>query len=82
MAAPIITADRPTPPQPCTASHSPGCSFARSTKARNDVVTRQPMPAASTKSIASGSGTRLKSARGTAMRSAKAPQPENPTTNW
>ncbi len=33
-AAAIITADSPTPPHPCTATHSPGCRRPTCTTAR------------------------------------------------
>ena len=65
MAVAICTAESPTPPQPCTATHSPGITFAWSTIAWNEVMKRQPMLAASTKPIDSGSSTRLTSAYGT-----------------
>ena len=34
----IWTADRPTPPQPCTATHCPPCTWPWSTTAWNDVM--------------------------------------------
>lgn len=45
-AAAIITADRPTPPQPCTATHSPAATLPCCTTARNAVAKRQPSAAA------------------------------------
>ena len=38
----------PTPPQPCTATHSPARTSATSVTARNAVATRQPSAAART----------------------------------
>ena len=38
----IITADRPTPPQPCTATHSPSDTLPWSTIARNEVANAKP----------------------------------------
>ena len=35
-----MIADRPTPPQPCTATHSPPFTFAWSQTARNEVANR------------------------------------------
>ena len=45
-AAPIITADSPTPPQPCTASHCPACRSACAVSAWNAVLNRHPKDAA------------------------------------
>ncbi len=45
-AAATITADRPTPPQPWTATHSPGVTRPWTVTARNDVAKRQPSAAA------------------------------------
>ena len=76
-AAPIITADSPTPPQPCTASQSPATRPCAVT-ARNAVANRQPRQAAVTKSTSAGSATRLASAACTATSSANEPGPVNP----
>ena len=46
----IITADSPTPPQPCTASQSPARTRPCAVTARNAVANRQPRHAAVTKS--------------------------------
>ncbi len=62
-AAAIITADRPTPPQPNTATHSPGRDPPCTVSARKAVAKRQPSEAAATKSSSAGRATRLKSAR-------------------
>lgn len=62
QAAAIITADRPTPPQPCTATRSPARTLPTCTTARNAVAKRQPSPAAVAKDIDSGSGMRFTSA--------------------
>ena len=77
-AAPIITADSPTPPQPCTASQSPGRTRPCAVTARNAVANRQPRQAAVTKSRPPGSATRLASAACTATSSANEPGPVNP----
>ena len=42
IATPIMIAERPTPPQPWTASHSPLLSLACASNARNAVTKRQP----------------------------------------
>jgi len=42
----IMMADSPTPPQPCTATHSPARTLPWSTTARNEVTNRQPREAA------------------------------------
>ena len=55
MALAIMIAESPTPPQPCTATHSPACTRPWSTMARNDVTNRQPRLAAVAKSSSSGS---------------------------
>ena len=73
-----MTADRPTPPQPNTASHSPGRSCARPVSADQAVVIRHPMAAATAGSSPSGKGERLVSANGTATNSAYAPGALNP----
>jgi len=77
-AAPIITADSPTPPQPCTASQSPARTRPCAVTARKAVANRQPRQAAATKSTASGSAIRFASAAWTATSSAKDPGPVNP----
>ena len=73
-AAAIITADRPTPPQPCTATHSPAATRPCCTTARNAVANRQPSEAAVAKDISSGTATRLTSAWSSATYWAKDPQ--------
>ncbi len=70
----IISADRPTPPQPWTATQSPAPTRPCSVTAANAVMKRQPRLAASTKPSASGSRTRFRSARGSATSSANEPQ--------
>ncbi len=77
-AAPIITADSPTPPQPCTASQSPAWIRPCAVTARKAVANRQPRHAAATKSTASGSPTRFVSAARTATSSANEPGPVKP----
>lgn len=77
-AAPIITADRPTPPQPCTASQSPARIRPCAVTARKAVANRQPRHAAATKSTASGTATRFVSAARTATSSANEPGAVNP----
>ena len=77
-AAPIITADKPKPPQPCTASQSPARTRPCAVTARKAVANRQPRHAAATKSTASGSATRFVSAAWTATSSANEPGPVNP----
>ena len=77
-AAPIITADNPTPPQPCTASQSPARTWPWAGAARQAVANRQPRDAAAAKSTASGSATRFVSAAWTATSSANDPGPVNP----
>ena len=81
-ATPVITADSPTPPHPCTASHWPSPSRPWSTTARNAVANRHPSEAAATSSRPSGSATRLRSAACTATSSANDPQPVNPGWVW
>jgi hypothetical protein len=81
-AAAIITADSPAPPQPCTASQSPGRTRPCAVTARNAVANRQPRHAAATKSTASGSATRFVSAAWTATSSAKEPGPVKPGWVW
>src|SRR4051794_22169037 len=81
-AAAIIVAASPTPPHPKIATHSPGATRPCAVTARYAVANRQPRPAAVTKSSASGSGTTLKSARGTATNSANEPQPVKPGWYW
>ncbi len=82
MALAIMIADRPTPPQPCTATHSPGVTRPWSTTARNEVTKRQPRLAAVAKSMLSGRATRLVSAKSSATYSAKEPQAVKPGWNW
>jgi hypothetical protein len=77
-AAPIITADSPTPPQPCTASQSPARTRPCAVTARNAVANRQPRHAAAMKSTASGTATRFTSAAWIATSSAKDPGPVKP----
>jgi hypothetical protein len=77
-AAPISTADRPAPPQPCTASQSPARTRPCAVSARNAVANRQPRQAAVTNETASGSPTRLTSAAGMATCSANEPGPVKP----
>ena len=78
QAAPIITADSPTPPQPCTASHSPAATRPCATTARNAVAKRQPSAAAPGYPNASGNRTRFTSAWRTATYRANEPQWVNP----
>ncbi len=78
LAAAIITADRPTPPQPCTATHSPAATRPCAITARNAVANRQPSAAAAASSSSSGSRTRFTSACRTATSSANEPQPVKP----
>ncbi len=72
-AAPAATAarmaDRPTPPQPSTATRSPGRTPAVFHTAPTPVVTAQPTRAAISKGTSSGTGTQDRS--GTTQRSAK-----------
>nr|BFE69111.1 hypothetical protein GCM10020092_024120 [Actinoplanes digitatis] len=77
-AAAIITADRPTPPQPCTTNHSPARTRPWCATARNEVANRQPRTAAAAKSTRSGRRTRLVMACGTTTRSANEPQSVKP----
>ena len=58
----IITAARPTPPQPWTATHSPARTPACTCSAAQAVMKRQPSDAASTDDNASGTRTRFRSA--------------------
>lgn len=81
-AAAIITADRPTPPQPCTATHSPGATRPRCATARNAVANRQPSEAAVAKVIPSGIATRFTSAWSRATYWAKEPQWVKPGWVW
>ena len=81
-AVPIITADNPTPPHPCTASQSPRPTWPCAVSARNAVANRQPRHAAVTKSTESGSATRFTSAAWIATRSAKDPGPVKPGCVW
>ena len=78
----IITTDRPTPPQPCTATHCPASTRPWVTTARNAVANRQPRDAAAAKEIESGRRTRLVAARGSARRSANEPGRVNPGCSW
>ena len=73
-AAAIITAERPTPPQPCTATHSPAATRPCWTTARYAVANRQPSEAAVPKDISSGMATRFTSAWSSATNSANEPQ--------
>ena len=77
----IMIADSPTPPQPCTATHSPGRTLPWSTTARKAVVKRQPRLAAVANSIVSGTETRLVSAKSIATYSANEPQAVKPGWN-
>ncbi len=81
-AAAIITADRPTPPQPCTATHSPGATRPCCTTARKAVANRQPSEAAVAYDMPSGTATRLTSAWSSATYSAKEPQWVKPGWVW
>ena len=81
-AAPISTADSPTPPQPCTASQSSAPSRPCVTSARYAVANRHPSEAAVTRSRSSGSRTRLMSAACTATSSANEPGPVKPGWVW
>jgi hypothetical protein len=63
IAVAICTAERPIPPHPCTATHSPGCTRPRCTTARYDVMKRQPSAAADRVSTPSGSRMQFRSAR-------------------
>ena len=76
------TADNPTPPQPCTATHSPGRARPTPVTARNAVANRQPRLAAVAKGSASGRATRLTSAASRATCSASDPQCVNPGWVW
>ena len=76
-----ITADRPTPPHPYTATHSPGWTRPCTVTARKAVAKRQPSDAAATKSRASGRCTMLKSAAGIATSSANEPAMVKPGCN-
>src|SRR3954451_20666552 len=76
------TADSPTPPQPCTATHSPGRTRPTPVTARNAVANRQPRLAAVANGIASGSATRLTSAASSTTYSASDPQWVNPGWVW
>src|SRR5215469_8175333 len=78
----IITAARPTPPQPKTATDSPALTPATSTMPRYDVANRQPRLAAASNGRLPGSATRLKSAQGTAANSAYDPGPWKPGCHW
>ena len=80
-AQPSSSAESPMPPVPCTASHSPACSAARSVSACQTVVTRHPSPAATTGVRLSGRRARLW-AKGTEISSAKAPGSVNPGRRW
>lgn len=73
-AAAIITADRPTPPQPCTATHSPAATRPCCTTARNAVANRQPNAAAVAYDSSSGTATRFTSAWSSATYCAYEPQ--------
>ncbi|MNW58395.1 hypothetical protein D3C74_362590 [compost metagenome] len=64
-AAAIWIADRPTPPQPCTDTHSPGLTATWSTTPWKAVMKRQPNPAAASKLTFSGRRIRLRSPSGT-----------------
>jgi len=81
-AAPIITADSPTPPQPCTASQSPARTRPCAVTARKAVANRQPRLAAATKSTSSGTATRFASAAWIATSSANEPGPVKPGWVW
>ncbi len=81
-ATPIMTADKPTPPQPCTASQSPPPTRPWAVRARYAVANRQPSDAAVTKSTESGRATRFVSAASMATCSAKDPGPVNPGWVW
>ena len=81
-AAPIITADSPTPPHPCTASQSPAPIRPCAVSARKAVANRQPRDAAVTKSTESGRRTRFTSAAWIATRSANDPGPVKPGWVW
>ena len=78
----IWTADSPTPPQPCTATHSPGRTRPTCTTARNAVAYRQPSAAAVARSSSSGTATRFTSAASRATNSASEPQWVNPGWVW
>ena len=82
QAAAIMMAERPTPPEPCTATYSPGWTFATSTSPRMAVAKRQPSEAAVVKSIDAGRWMRLVSAKSTATYSANEPQAVKPGWNW
>ena len=71
-------AERPTPPQPWTATHWPGAVRPWTTTARQAVVNRHPKLAAATASTSSGNGTRLWLAWRIITRSANEPQWVNP----
>ena len=81
-ATPIMTADRPRPPHPCTASQSPPARRPCTVSARYAVANRQPSDAAVTKSTDPGNATRFRSAAWIATRSAKEPGPVKPGWVW
>src|SRR5215813_999789 len=78
----IITAARPTPPQPKTATDSAALTPATSTMPRYDVANRQPRLAATSNGRPSGSATTLKSAHAIAANSAYDPGPWKPGCHW
>jgi hypothetical protein len=77
-----MMAESPTPPQPCTATHSPGEQRPLSMTALKEVTKRQPKPAAVSNAIVSGRRTRLRSAYSNATNSAKEPQQVKPGCTW
>ncbi len=81
-AAAIITAESPTPPHPCTATHSPAATRPCCTTARYAVANRQPSEAAVAKDSSLGSATRFTSAWSSATYWAKDPQWVKPGWVW
>ena len=77
----IMMADKPTPPQPNTATHCPALTRPWAAMARKEVTKRQPRLAAVQKSIVSGNRTKLTSAYSMATYSANEPHPVNPGWN-
>lgn len=78
MAAAIMMADSPTPPQPCTATHSPGAQRPLSITALNEVTKRHPSAAAVSKAMESGKRTTFRSAYSSATYSANEPHMVKP----
>ena len=77
-----LTADSPTPPQPCTATHSPGRTRPCWTTARKAVANRQPRPAAVAKVEIVRDGDEVDVGRVERDDSASEPQWVNPGWVW